>query len=195
MHRGRSRRPTERPHDLAKSRLAGHHAFAYAVPEHPAGCRRVPGPSLLSQQYATERAASGRAWDAPAISRRGVVNGALTMPITVTVVPVAPGVAAYSDGSVIAQHSDYSLVNASSPAHPGESLMIYLVGMGATNPAVPSDTPAPGLKIGDTLASGCRSTRGHGEQSDRAYSIRGPDAGRDRAVPDQLRRACECSCG
>ena len=74
----------------------------------------------------------------------GVVNGALTLPVQVTVVPIAPGVAANADGRVIAQHSDFSLVGADSPAHPGESIVIYLAGMGATNPPVPSDTQAPG---------------------------------------------------
>jgi uncharacterized protein (TIGR03437 family) len=83
----------------------------------------------------------------------GVVNGALTLPVQITVVPTAPGVAAYADGSVIAQHSDFSLINSASPAHPGESIMIYLVGMGATNPAVKSGAPSPGLNPGDTLAT------------------------------------------
>ncbi len=83
----------------------------------------------------------------------GVVNGALTLPVTVPVVPLAPGVAAFPDGSVIAQDSNYALVNAASPAHPGESIVIYLVGMGATNPAVGSGKAAPGLSATDTLAS------------------------------------------
>jgi uncharacterized protein (TIGR03437 family) len=82
----------------------------------------------------------------------GVVNGALTLPVSITVVPVSPGVAANLDGSVIAQHSDYTLIDASSPAHPGESIVIYVVGMGATNPAVASGAVAPGLNPGDSLA-------------------------------------------
>ena len=66
------------------------------------------------------------------------------VPTTIDVTPVQPGVAAYSGGGLIAQHSaDYSLVTASSPAHPGETVIIYLVGMGATNPAVASGQPAP----------------------------------------------------
>ncbi len=82
----------------------------------------------------------------------GVVNGALTLPVSITVVPVSPGVAANLDGSAIAQHSDYSLIDASSPAHPGESIVIYVVGMGATSPAVASGAVAPGLNPGDLLA-------------------------------------------
>jgi len=82
----------------------------------------------------------------------GVVNNELTLPVQITVVPTAPGVAASTDGSVIAQDSNFNLITSSSPAHPGESIVIYAVGMGATNPAVPSNTPAPGLNPGDTLA-------------------------------------------
>jgi uncharacterized protein (TIGR03437 family) len=82
----------------------------------------------------------------------GVVNNALTLPVQITVVPTAPGVAASTDGSVIAQDSNFNLITSGSPAHPGESIVIYLVGMGATNPAVSSNSAAPGLNPGDTLA-------------------------------------------
>lgn len=81
-----------------------------------------------------------------------VVNGALSLPVQVSVVPVAPGVAANPDGSVIAQDTNFAAVDAASPAHPGEAIVIYLVGMGATNPPVASGQPAPGLQSGDTLA-------------------------------------------
>jgi uncharacterized protein (TIGR03437 family) len=72
------------------------------------------------------------------------VNGALTLPETIDVVPMQPGVAVNTDGSAIAQHAtDYSLVNSSSPAKPGEGVIIYLAGMGPTNPAVGSGMPTP----------------------------------------------------
>ena len=81
------------------------------------------------------------------------VNGALTLPDTVTVIPDTPGIVTYLDGPapsvqdgahIIAQHNaDYSLVNAASPAKPGEYVTMYLVGMGATNPAVASGIAAP----------------------------------------------------
>ncbi len=75
-------------------------------------------------------------------------NGALTIPDSVTVVPVAPGVAAFGDGRLIAQHSDYTLVDDQNPAKRGEYLVMYLVGLGATDPMVPSGAPSPS----DTLA-------------------------------------------
>ncbi len=71
-------------------------------------------------------------------------NGALTLPETVTLVPLQPGMAANPDGTVIAQHTvDFSLVTAAHPAHPGESIVMYLAGMGATNPVVASGDPTP----------------------------------------------------
>ncbi len=84
-----------------------------------------------------------------------IVNGALTLPVPISTVTAAPGVAANSDGSVIAQDASegYALVSAASPAHPGESIVIYLTGMGATNPAVPSGAVSPGLNPGDKLAN------------------------------------------
>ena len=61
-------------------------------------------------------------------------NNALTLPDTIDVVAGQPGVDAFSDGHVVAQHNaDYSLVSSSNPAKPGEYLIIYLVGLGPTN--------------------------------------------------------------
>jgi len=70
-------------------------------------------------------------------------NGAFTLPDTINVAPVGPGVTAFQDGTLIAQHADYSLVDSTHPAKPGEILTMYLAGMGATNPAVASAQPAP----------------------------------------------------
>ena len=72
-------------------------------------------------------------------------NGALTIPDDIDVVAVQPGVAAFSDGKLIAQHANFVLVDASNPAKRGEYLIMYLVGLGATNPAVASGAPSPGV--------------------------------------------------
>jgi uncharacterized protein (TIGR03437 family) len=75
-------------------------------------------------------------------------NGALTLPDQIDVVPAVPGVANFGDGRIIAQHGvDYVLVDASHPAKPGEFLIIYLVGMGATNPRVASGDPSPAANV------------------------------------------------
>jgi uncharacterized protein (TIGR03437 family) len=78
-----------------------------------------------------------------------IVDGRYSRPKEIRLTGVNPGIAAYTDGRVIAQHGDYSLVNASSPAKPGEWIVLYLVGMGATDPAVASGARAPSA----TLAS------------------------------------------
>ena len=77
-----------------------------------------------------------------------VSSNAYSLPQPVDVVPVAPGVVAFPDGSIVAQHSaDFSLVSSTSPAKPGEVLIIYLVGLGATNVVVPSGSPAPSNQL------------------------------------------------
>ena len=74
-----------------------------------------------------------------------MLNGALSVPVLTDIVPDQLGVAANSDGTVIAQHgANSTYVTANSPAQPGEVLVIYLSGMGPTDPAVKSGTPAPG---------------------------------------------------
>jgi uncharacterized protein (TIGR03437 family) len=82
-----------------------------------------------------------------------IANGAFTLPDTIDIAPVSPGVTAFPDGTLIAQHAaNFSLVDAGHPAKPGETLTIYLAGMGATNPAVGTDQQAPGLSPGDPFA-------------------------------------------
>jgi minor extracellular serine protease Vpr len=82
------------------------------------------------------------------------VGNALTVPQMLSIVPATPGVLSQDDGPtasapqngahMIAQHSsDYSLVTSSNPAKPGEYLIMYLVGMGATNPPVASGASSP----------------------------------------------------
>jgi uncharacterized protein (TIGR03437 family) len=71
-------------------------------------------------------------------------NGVPTAPQTIQLVAAAPGLAANADASIIAQHwDDGSLVTASNPAVPGEYLVMYLVGMGGVNNAVPTGAATP----------------------------------------------------
>lgn len=93
--------------------------------------------SQLNVQLPVELA-SGREYQALA-----ALNGAWSVPVTVFTEPATPGVVVYSDSGVIAQHADYSLVNAASPARPAEYIRVYLVGMGSTNPVVATGLPAP----------------------------------------------------
>ncbi len=67
-----------------------------------------------------------------------VSNGAaFTLPDTLTTTDVSPGLLNF------AQHADFSTISATSPATAGETIILYLVGMGATNPAIASGAASP----------------------------------------------------
>jgi uncharacterized protein (TIGR03437 family) len=71
-------------------------------------------------------------------------NNALTTPDSIQLSPATPGLAAFADGTLIAQHnSDGSLVTQTSPAQAGEYLVAYLAGMGDTSVPVASGTASP----------------------------------------------------
>lgn len=73
-----------------------------------------------------------------------ILNGALSVPVMTDISPIQLGVAAQANGLVIAQHGVGSAyITENSPAKQGEVVVIYLSGMGATNPAVKSGSPAP----------------------------------------------------
>lgn len=70
-------------------------------------------------------------------------NGALTAPGTINIAGVTPGLAAFADGTVIAQHGDGSLVLPAVPAAPGEYVVLYASGMGKTDNPAPSGGASP----------------------------------------------------
>jgi uncharacterized protein (TIGR03437 family) len=58
---------------------------------------------------------------------------------------VAPGIFTLPDGSGAIQHAaDYSLVTASNPATPGETIIIYATGLGSVSTMVADGAPAVG---------------------------------------------------
>jgi Putative Ig domain. len=76
-------------------------------------------------------------------------SGGLTLPDIMTTAKATPGVMVNPDNSVTALHgADFSAVTADSPAAANETILLSLVGMGATDPplatgaAAPQDTPA-----------------------------------------------------
>jgi uncharacterized protein (TIGR03437 family) len=76
-------------------------------------------------------------------------NGALSTPDSIQVSAVVPGLAANADGTVIAQHADGSLINATSPAKGGEIAVAYLSGLGTTSGG---DVSSGGASPGGDLA-------------------------------------------
>ncbi len=70
-------------------------------------------------------------------------NGALSTPDTLQLTTVSPGVAAFANGLIIAQHLDGSLVSETLPAKPGEYIIFYLAGLGPTDTPVSSGAASP----------------------------------------------------
>ena len=71
-------------------------------------------------------------------------NGALTTPQPIQTAPTTPGIDAFRDGSLVAFHAaDGSLISQTSPAKPGEYVVMFLLGMGQTSNPVVSGVASP----------------------------------------------------
>ncbi len=68
---------------------------------------------------------------------------ALATPQTASLNSVQPGIASDADATALARHADGSPVTASNPALPGQTIQIYLAGLGPTTPDVPAGAVAP----------------------------------------------------
>ncbi|HVY93684.1 MAG TPA: hypothetical protein VHA14_13075, partial [Bryobacteraceae bacterium] len=54
-----------------------------------------------------------------------------------------PALLQFTSGLVIAQHGDGTLVSDTAPAAPGEFIVLYMTGLGATDIPVPTGQPSP----------------------------------------------------
>lgn len=82
--------------------------------------------------------------------------GAPSNSVTVPVAPTAPGIFSLDQsgsgpGAIL--HADFSLVNAAKPAVSGETVLIFLTGMGAVNPGVADGTAGGANPLSKTTAS------------------------------------------
>ncbi len=69
-------------------------------------------------------------------------NGQLSVPDTLEAAPAVPGLLAVGE-TAVAQRQDGSFVSSAEPARPSEALVLYLVGMGRTDPDATTGSPAP----------------------------------------------------
>ncbi len=69
--------------------------------------------------------------------------GGISTPNSVQIAAVSPGVAALASGAAIATHADGSLITTAFPANPGEVVILYLVGLGATDVPVAGGAASP----------------------------------------------------
>ena len=70
-------------------------------------------------------------------------NGALTTPLSLQLNAGAPAILNFTSGAVVAQHLDGTLVLPTAPAAPGEYIVIYSSGLGATDIPVASGAASP----------------------------------------------------
>ena len=70
------------------------------------------------------------------VSRQAVLGPA----VMVTVVDASPALFVTAAGLAIATHADNSLIAPGAPAHPGEIVVLYLTGLGQTDPRLVSGT-------------------------------------------------------
>ncbi len=91
--------------------------------------------------------------DAPTGSAIPVVvsNGFASTTVQVTLTPVQPGIFTINGNQAAATHADFSLVSATNPAAPGETILVYCTGLGAVKPAVATGDAANG--ISNTIAT------------------------------------------
>ena len=83
-----------------------------------------------------------------------VQNGSNSNTVTVPVAPTAPGVYSLDQsgsgpGAIL--HADFGLVNSSRPAAAGETVLIYLTGLGAVNPPVNDGTAGSGTTLSNAV--------------------------------------------
>jgi len=78
-------------------------------------------------------------------------NGALTTPQPIQLTAAVPAILQFTSGAVVAQHTDGTLILDTAPAVPGESVVIYLTGLGATDVLVPSGTASPASPLANVV--------------------------------------------
>jgi len=72
----------------------------------------------------------------------GTASNTVTLPVNMTtpgVFTLPPG----GQGTAAALHADYSLVNSAKPAQAGETILVFLTGLGAVTPTVPDGSAGP----------------------------------------------------
>ena len=67
--------------------------------------------------------------------------------VSASVGQVSPGLFANPDGTVAAQTTSFLPISRSNPAHPGDVILVYGTGFGATNPTVEPGSLAPGSPL------------------------------------------------
>jgi uncharacterized protein (TIGR03437 family) len=87
------------------------------------------------------------------VINNGQISNLITLPVGSTSAGVFTNNPVGGIGYAAALHTDYSLVSKSSPAKTGETVAVYLTGMGEVSPAVSNGMPASGSQLSYTTAT------------------------------------------
>lgn len=149
---------------LFGSGLAGQSTVAEAFPfPKTLGGVRVTVNGIAAPVYAVSSvqisAIVPYAAEGPAATFVVETNGTASNAVQVPLAATAPGVFSLDqnglgDGAVL--HADFSVVNSVNPAHAGETVLIYLTGLGAVTPPVADGDAAPAtppLAVADALVA------------------------------------------
>ena len=80
-------------------------------------------------------------------------NGFASATIQVPLTAVQPGIFIINGNQAAALHTDYSIVTTSSPAAPGETILLYCTGLGAVSPVVATGAAASSTVLSRTSAT------------------------------------------
>lgn len=87
-------------------------------------------------------------------ARFRVTNGrGASNEVTAALAATCPGVFFSGDYRGAVLHADYSLVSAANPARPGETVMLWLTGLGELSPAVPAGAAHPAAPLAWAVAT------------------------------------------
>jgi uncharacterized protein (TIGR03437 family) len=89
----------------------------------------------------------------PLVQVQVVTNGVNSNTVTLRGIDCSPGlftVPPVGTGNGAIQHADYSLVDQNHPAAPGETVLLFVSGLGAVSPAVNDGAPAPSNPLSRT---------------------------------------------
>ena len=101
-------------------------------------------------------AVSGSATSLQLATVQVINNGTASNTVTVPVHLTSPGVFTLPPGglgSAAALHADYSLVSSTRPAQPGETILVFVTGLGAVNPLVQDGSAAPSNPLSTTSST------------------------------------------
>ena len=79
-------------------------------------------------------------------------NGSANSTVQVTLAAVQPGIFTIDGSQAAALHADFSLISASQPAAPGETIIVFCTGLGVVNPVTPTGAAASSTVLSSTVA-------------------------------------------